>query len=145
LIPVLVYAPRHIAPRRVDRLMSQVDIAPTLLGLLDFRYYTKFLGRDVLQASPETDRAFVGNFQTLGYLKGDRMVVLHPRRKVEWLRHDGARYVADSREDPALAREAIAFYQVASRAFRSGWYGDEEQLPPDQRPAKAQVAGVRNF
>ena len=35
LIPVFVYAPAHIAPRRVDRLMSQIDIPPTLLGLAD--------------------------------------------------------------------------------------------------------------
>ena len=48
LIPLFVYAPKHIAPRRVDRLMSQIDIAPTLLGLLDFDYYSKFFGRDVL-------------------------------------------------------------------------------------------------
>jgi arylsulfatase A-like enzyme len=29
-IPLFFYAPRHIAPGRVDRLMSQIDIAPTL-------------------------------------------------------------------------------------------------------------------
>ena len=69
--------------------MSQIDIAPTMLGLLDFRYYTKFFGRDVLRAPPESDRAFVANYQTLGYLKGDRMVLLHPKRKTEVFRVDG--------------------------------------------------------
>src|SRR5262249_37788898 len=56
LIPLFVYAPAQVAPRRVDRLMSQIDLAPTLLGLLDFQYYTKFFGRDVLRSSPDTDR-----------------------------------------------------------------------------------------
>src|SRR5207244_971534 len=82
LIPVFVYAPAHIAAARVDRLMSQIDIAPTLLGLLDFRYYTKFLGRDLLHSASDGDRAFVGNFQTLAYLKGDRMAVLQTKQKV---------------------------------------------------------------
>jgi len=132
LIPLFVYSPAHVAPARVDRLMSQIDIAPTLLGLLDFRYYTKFLGRDVLHSDPSTDRAFVGNFQTLGYLKGDRMAVLHPKRKVEVVAlGDGA--PAHSPQDSALVREAIAFYQVASYAFRNGLYRDEEQLPPEKR------------
>jgi hypothetical protein len=39
------------------------------------------------------------------------------------------------RVDAALAREGIAFYQVASHVFRSGLYGDEEQVPPAARTA----------
>ncbi len=33
-IPLLVYSPKHIAPRQIDTLMTQIDIAPTVLGLL---------------------------------------------------------------------------------------------------------------
>jgi len=135
-IPVFIYAPKHIVPARVDRLMSQIDIAPTLLGLLDFRYYSKFLGHDVLRAAPETDRAFVANFQTLGYLRNDRMVVLGPRKTVETYLRRGPGFVPARAPDPDLVREAIAFYQVASHLFRSGLYADEEQLPPEQRVAR---------
>jgi len=145
LIPVLVYAPKHVAPRRVERLMSQIDIAPTLLGLLDFRYYTKFLGRDVLNSPPQTDRAFVANFQTLGYLKGERMVVLQPGRKVDQYRIKGSERFPVRDADPALAREAIAFYQIASHVFRNGLYLDEEQSIPDDRIVSAtpiEPAGV---
>ncbi|HTN28473.1 MAG TPA: sulfatase-like hydrolase/transferase [Burkholderiales bacterium] len=135
-IPVFVYAPKHVAPQRIDRLMSQIDIAPTLLGLLDFRYYTKFLGRDVLHASADGDRAFVANFQTLGYLRGDEMVVLRPKRSLErYVRANGV-FVAAAGGPPHVAREAIAFYQVASHLFHTGLYGDEEQLPPEQRVAR---------
>ena len=138
LIPVLVYAPAHVAPRRVDRLMSQIDIGPTLLGLLDFSYYTKFLGHDVLHSAPETDRAFVANFQTLGYLRGDDFVVLEPKRKVEAFRLRDEAQVPVTAADPSLVREAIAFYQVASHVFRNGHYLDEEQIAPDER-ATAEV------
>jgi phosphoglycerol transferase MdoB-like AlkP superfamily enzyme len=134
LIPVLVYAPAHVAPRRVDRLMSQIDIGPTLLGLLNFSYYTKFLGHDVLRSSPATDRAFVGNFQTLGYLRGDELVVLEPKRKVGAFRLDGGGQVPIA-ANPSLVREAIAFYQVASHAFADGFYLDEEQVVPGERVA----------
>jgi len=58
--------------------MSQIDIAPTLLGLLDFTYYTKFLGNDMLHSPPGSERAFVANYQTLGYLKGDRCSCCSP-------------------------------------------------------------------
>jgi len=133
LIPVFVYAPKHVAPHRVDRLMSQIDIAPTVLGVLDFSYYTKFLGRDVLHSPPATDRAFVANYQTLGYLRGDDVVLLQPKRKVEVFHRQGEALVPLHDPDPSLVREAIAFYQVASHAFRNGLYLDEEQIPPADR------------
>lgn len=125
LIPLFVYSPKHVAPRRFDRLMSQIDIAPTLLGLLDFSYTSKFFGRDVLRAPPESDRAFVANYQTLGYLKRDRMVVLQPKKKVEVYRMSADMTRRELVQDPDLAREAIAYYQFASHVFRNGLYGSE--------------------
>jgi phosphoglycerol transferase MdoB-like AlkP superfamily enzyme len=134
-IPVFFYSPAHLAPRRIDRLMSQIDIAPTLLGVLQLDYYTKFLGHDLLHTPPGEDRAFVANYQTLGYLKGERLLVLQPKRKMEEFRVQGEQLRAVKSVDPSFAREAIAFYQVASHAFRSGLYGDEEQIPPAARAA----------
>jgi phosphoglycerol transferase MdoB-like AlkP superfamily enzyme len=139
LIPLFVYSPRHIAPARIDRLMSQIDIAPTVLGLLDFNYYSKFFGRDVLASAPESDRAFVANYQTLGYLRGDRLVLLHPKRATEVLRIE-RRWGGEAQVDGAAAlREAIAFYSAASFVFRHGLYRDEEQMTPEQRAALVRV------
>ena len=141
LIPVLVYSPKHVQPQRVERLMSQIDIAPMLLGLLRFDYYSKFFGRDVLTAPPETDRAFVANYQTLGYLKPGRMVLLHPRRNAEAFKVDAAMNILAPVRDDALVREAIAWYQGASHVFRAGLYLDEEQTPFEQRAALARREG----
>jgi phosphoglycerol transferase MdoB-like AlkP superfamily enzyme len=135
LIPVFLYAPKHIAPQRIERLMSQIDIPPTVFGLLDFDYYTKFFGRDMLSAPVASDRAFVANYQTLGYLKGDRMALLHPRRRTEVFQVDAAKRIVAPVNDPEMLREAIAFYSGASHVFRSGLYRDEEQTPPEQRAA----------
>ncbi len=135
LIPVLFYAPKHVAARRIDRLMSQIDIPPTLLGLLDFDYYSKFFGRDILSSPPESDRAFVANYQTLGYLRGDRMVLLHPKRKTEVFRVDRDKNVLQPVRDAQVLGEAISFYSAASYVFRNGMYRDEEQTPPEQRVA----------
>jgi len=51
-IPLFVYSPKHIAPKRIDRLMSQIDIPPTLLGLLNFSYTSQFYGYDLLRLEP---------------------------------------------------------------------------------------------
>lgn len=134
-IPVFLYAPGRIAPQKVERLMSQIDIAPTLLGFTGLSYYSKFLGRDMMRAKPESDRAFVANYQTLGYLRDGKLVTLQPKKKVRVARVDANGNVIAPVEDRALAQEAAAFYQAASYLFRSGLYVDEEQLPPAQRVA----------
>ena len=136
-IPLFVYAPKHVEPRRVERLMSQIDIPPTVLGLLEFDYYSKFFGRDVLHSPPQSDRAFVANYQTLGYLVRDRLVLLQPRRKTEAFRVDADKNILERVDDPQLVREAIAFYSSAAYVFHSGLYRDEEQTPPEQRAALA--------
>jgi phosphoglycerol transferase MdoB-like AlkP superfamily enzyme len=132
-IPLFVYAPALVKPQRVDRLMSQIDIGPTVLGLLDFDYYSKFFGRDLLHSPESTDRAFVANYQTLGYVRDGRMALLQPRRKVEVFRVDPAMNLLEPLQDDAFAREAIAFYQSASHVFRNGLYLDEEQVPYERR------------
>ena len=50
-IPLLLYSPKHIKPGRVDTLISQIDVAPTVLGILDFNYDSTFFGIDVLRDS----------------------------------------------------------------------------------------------
>lgn len=135
LIPLFIYSPKHVAPARIDRLMSQIDIAPTVLGLLDFNYYSKFFGRDVLASPPQSDRAFVANYQALGYLRGDRLALLYPKRKTEVFRVDRHWNPLEPVSDPAMLREAIGFYSAASFVFRSGLYRDEEQTPPQERAA----------
>ncbi|MCF7796639.1 MAG: sulfatase-like hydrolase/transferase [Lentisphaeria bacterium] len=56
-VPLLLYGPGlDIAPETIDRVMSEIDIMPTLLGILGQPYTNTTLGRDVFgavqQASP---------------------------------------------------------------------------------------------
>ena len=47
--PLLFYAPRRIEPRFVDRLALQIDIAPTLLGILGLEAPEAMLGVDLMR------------------------------------------------------------------------------------------------
>ena len=111
-IPAIVYAPKLIAPRKVDTLASQIDLVPTLLAMLGLSGDDHFVGRDILAMRPEEGRALLSTYQNLGYLKGDVMTVLQPKRRIETVRIS-----ADGREaqpmatDPVLAEEAIAYFQ----------------------------------
>jgi phosphoglycerol transferase MdoB-like AlkP superfamily enzyme len=121
-IPLWIYAPAHIKPQRVERLMGQVDIAPTLLGLLNFSYRSRFFGYDLFQLEPGRERAFPATYEKLGYLHNDVLTVLEPQRKLEQMKPDYATGDATpiTPQDKSQIDQAIAYYQVASGLFRSG-------------------------
>jgi phosphoglycerol transferase MdoB-like AlkP superfamily enzyme len=108
--------------------MSQIDIAPTLLGLLSMSYASKFYGYDLFNVPASADRAFVGNYQLLGYMKAERIVALAPQRKVSVasLPPDVPRQPgADGVSDDELRKEAISYYESASYVYKRGLYRDE--------------------
>ena len=121
-IPLWIYAPAHFKPERVDRLMGQLDIPPTLLGMLNFSYRTRFFGHDVFQLPPGREHAFPGTYEKLGYLQSDVLTILEPRRRLEQLRPDYATGDATPVQpvNQGLVDDAVAYYQVASELFASG-------------------------
>jgi phosphoglycerol transferase MdoB-like AlkP superfamily enzyme len=119
-IPMLWYAPKFIAPRKMNRLMSQIDIGPTLLGQLNFSYHSKFFGYDMAQLDAGKERAFVSTYQSLGYLKNDELVVLKPQREVQYFKLSKGEQIEDNHPDTTLLREAISWYQTASASFKNG-------------------------
>lgn len=106
-IPLMFYAPKLIKPQRIETPVSQIDALPTLLGLLNFDYESRFYGQDALGEDYES-RFFVSNYQKIGYVKNGTDVILKPVRQM------AVEGVAVS--DAALQKqlsEAIAFYQQA--------------------------------
>jgi phosphoglycerol transferase MdoB-like AlkP superfamily enzyme len=102
-------------------MISQIDIAPTLMHLLGAQGEEHFYGESVFDSADRASRAFVSNYQELGYYKNDRLIVLSPKQKVEAFRIDPVTYAASpANVDPVLLAEAIAYYQTGSRAFKQG-------------------------
>lgn len=120
-IPLMMYAPGFIEPGVMPRLMSQIDIGPTVLGLLNFSYRSKFFGYDIFKLEPGRERAFVSTYQSLGYIKHDSLIVLKPQRIAATFTPnftDGSTTPAS--QNTQLLDEAIAWYQSASFQFRNG-------------------------
>lgn len=107
----IFYAPALLKPERRETPISQIDVLPTLLGLLKWPYDAAFYGKDALKPSYQS-RYFVSNYQYIGYVKGDDMVVLKPQRGTEFYR--GGHEVAADDRLRELEKEAVYYYQHAS-------------------------------
>lgn len=128
-IPLWIYAPKLVKPARVDRLASQIDVVPTVLGLLGFDYDSKFFGNDLLHLAPGHERAFVATYQTLGYIRDGWLVTLQPKRGVKLRKAESDAPDLTPAQQTQLEREAISLYQVAAEAFRYGMYREDRDHP----------------
>ncbi|NEW85564.1 MAG: sulfatase-like hydrolase/transferase [Mariniphaga sp.] len=114
-IPLIIYNPAIVQPQRIDKLSSQIDVAPTILALLNWNYESKFFGKDILKMKPEDERAFIANYQKLGYIKNDRLTILSPQQKVTSYKINRSTGAIERQAiDEEVVNEVVTYYQSAS-------------------------------
>ena len=125
-IPLIFYGPDQVKPGRVDTVASQIDVAPTLLGLLNVSYRSRFFGHDVLREGATHPRALMANYQTVGYYESGRMVELRPNGRSRVVDADTSKLAPDDELSAHLMDEAISYYQLASEAYKKGYLKREK-------------------
>lgn len=123
-IPLLLYSPRHVKPGRVDTLTSQIDLAPTVIGMLDFDYDSTFFGIDVLLKGNQPQRLIP--------LNHNRDIALFDGRNLYEIgfRKTSAQYAYDPQThrqtrvaiDPERMKDAIALFQKAFEFYNERRY-----------------------
>ena len=58
-VPLIIYSPGNVAPRQLDMVGSQIDVAPTVLELLGVRTANAFMGVSLLGPTPSRRRVAV--------------------------------------------------------------------------------------
>lgn len=132
-IPAIIYTPNG-KPQKFNKLMSQIDIMPTLFGLLHFDYKSKFFGQDVFKDNYKP-RAFIATYQDLGLIKDNVLTVLSPKQQVKQFSLKinpktgvAPEFQVDYNEIPlkteklSLVNETISYYQTASYVLKEKKY-----------------------
>lgn len=131
-IPAFIYIPNQ-KPEKCNKLMSQIDLMPTLFGLLNFDYNSKFFGQDVFKPSYKP-RAFIATYQDLGLIKDNVLTILSPKQEVKQFQLKlkktdiAAEYQIHYDEIPLknknkeLINETISYYQSASYVLKKKQY-----------------------
>jgi len=128
-IPCIIYAPQLVKPAIEKRLVSQIDLAPTILGLMNLNYTSRFLGYDIYNMNPGNERAFISTYQDMGFIKDGKLIILSPQQNIKSYIPDfstGAN--VGTANSNALVNEAIAWYQGASYLYRAGKYTAAKQV-----------------
>lgn len=113
-----------IEPRRDDRLVSQIDLGPTLLSLAGLGDPTPMNGRDLTDPAPTLPgRALMQYDANFAWMVEDQVVVLQPGNPPLQFQYDHAtKTMQPAALDPALARVAHAQALWGSMAYQNHWY-----------------------
>lgn len=119
-IPAVIYNLGKI--EKIDRLTSQIDVMPTLFGYLGWNYDSSLYGKDINQTKIGDERAFLGNYRTLGLLKNNQFTQIDDRKKIKQFQvsTDEQSLREVKTKNNALVSETIAFYQTASVRYKNG-------------------------
>ena len=123
-IPLFIWAPGLIKPQVFEPMMSQIDTAPTLLGLMNISYTSRFVGADVLKPNYQP-RAFISNYQKVAMLRPNGLLtVLKPVRQVQQYQANLAtgslQIIEKDKMDSTAADEALRYYQGTDELFNHG-------------------------
>lgn len=120
-IPAIIYNLNQ-PQQNISRLTSQIDLMPTLFGYLGWNYKSELYGKDINQTKAGDERAFIGNYRTLGMLKNNIFTQIDDRKRIKQFEV--------SQADQSLSEvhalnnyhisETIAHYQTASERFKNG-------------------------
>ncbi|MFP9115633.1 LTA synthase family protein [Flavobacterium sp. RHBU_3] len=116
-IPAFIVNLPDAENQRVSKLCSQIDLFPTLFGLLHWSYESDFFGKNVLEDGFE-QRSVMGTYRKLTLMKEDKVMILSDQRKqafYSWNKKDNSLKALPMQQ--SFLEEAIAWYQTADYLF----------------------------
>lgn len=120
-IPAIIYN-LPVEPQKIDRMVSQIDLMPTLFGYLDWNYNTALYGKDINKMQEGEERAFIGNYRTLGVLKNNIFTQIDDRKRTKQyiVSENDQTLSGQNIQNKELVNETISYYQTASERFKNG-------------------------
>lgn len=127
-IPAVFYAPKILKPKIYTQNASQIDIPPTLLGLLNLEYESKFFGSDLLHDNNNSnERSFVSTYSDLGYFTKNQLYLLKLKKiskvydvKINGYQSNASVEKLSTKIIDKFLTDNISYYQTSSFYFKSG-------------------------
>ncbi len=126
-VPALFLCPAYLPPRRIARVTSQIDLPPTIMGILGGDYRSPFFGDDVIHSQSDDRFAIaIYNKWRYGVVSDGELIVFSDKGERIGYQGDGVdkswRQVAFSPAQSRRAESALAMLRVAEDLIVSGRY-----------------------
>jgi phosphoglycerol transferase MdoB-like AlkP superfamily enzyme len=111
-VPLLLYAPSLLQPKLHNEVVSQIDVLPTIAGLVHLPYSNTTLGRDVLNPKKKGNGAFVIHHDEgkIGWVSDSFYFIKNIRFEQEQLLPlNGNKITWNANEEAALKKKYSAF------------------------------------
>jgi phosphoglycerol transferase MdoB-like AlkP superfamily enzyme len=106
-----------VANQNISKQCSQIDLFPTLFGMMNWNYESNSFGKNVLNDSFE-ERALLGTYRKLTLMKQNKALILSDQRKQTFNEWDKtSNNLKSIPMDPTFLIEAISWYQTADFLF----------------------------
>ena len=120
-IPALIYNLPNTINHEIDQLCSQIDMFPTLFSALNWDYKSNLFGTDVLMMKPEDERAFIGNYRKLVFLKNNKLMVLSEQKQIDYYQYNKEdNSLNPTSIDSNILKRTTSFYQAADYLYLNG-------------------------
>ncbi|WP_293746735.1 sulfatase-like hydrolase/transferase [uncultured Paraglaciecola sp.] len=105
-----------------ERVVSQIDLAPTLLSLMGIENNSPMLGHD-LNSANASGRAMTQYAENFAYMQGDEVTILQPQKAPSNFMYDFAdKTLAPNKLNESLSDIALAHVLWGSLAYENEWY-----------------------
>jgi phosphoglycerol transferase MdoB-like AlkP superfamily enzyme len=120
-IPGIIIGP-GVPHRKETRIVSQIDLAPTLLGLMGIKREHPMIGRDILKMPADMPgRAMMQYADTNAFRVGDSVIIHQPHQRAKTYDYRNGRLLhRDSK--PELEHDALAHLLWADTVYREHRY-----------------------
>ncbi len=117
-IPLLILAPGRLTPQQVNSPISQIDIAPTVMGLLGLSYTAPFFGQNVFAEHDDAKVLLFNHNHDVALYQNGRLAVLGLRNEVHTYNYRlGDDRMQETAQEKSIVDLATAYYQTAFNLF----------------------------
>ena len=118
-VPLLFYAPYLLKPQKRSETVSQIDVLPTIAGMVQQPYVNTTLGRDLLDPEKKNNYAFITNTAgKIGLVTDDFYYIKNlnfPDEEIVPVKYSSQHYTREQRDSASrqLSAFTTAFFETA--------------------------------
>ncbi len=124
-IPLLVWSPGNIFKPEVNNVTgSQVDILPTIMGVLGGEYKNSSWGKNLFEANPDGSYAFIVQNNFYGVVNGDYFLIDGDGVKPKLVDLKSAEYVDNKHAVDVLHKVVRTYLELETYQLKNGTFAD---------------------